>query len=95
LRRQSRHAEAASAWQEVLDLAAGDGALTPLARRAALALAIHHEHRARNFDTARLYADTLREESTGRSRQDAEYRVNRLKRKMSSASGRLWSDYET
>ena len=86
LRRQDRHAEAATAWQDVLDLAAGDGALTPLARRAALALAIHHEHRARDLDAAKLYADTLRAESAGRSRQEADYRVNRLKRKIRSAN---------
>ena len=95
LRRQDRHAEAATAWQEVLDLA-GDGALTPLARRAALALAIHHEHRARDLDAAKLYADALRAESAGRSRQEAEYRVNRLKRKIRSANAErlLWKDAE-
>jgi uncharacterized protein YprB with RNaseH-like and TPR domain len=94
LRRQDRHAEAATAWQEVLELAAADGTLTPLARRAALALAIHHEHRARDFDAAKLYADTLRAEATGRLRRDAEYRVNRLKKKMSSANRKLWKDLE-
>lgn len=96
LRRQDRHAEAATAWQEVLELAAGDGILTPLARRAALALAIHHEHRARDYDTAKVYADALRAESAGRLRQQAESRVSRLKRKMKvkSANGRLWDPKE-
>jgi uncharacterized protein len=85
LRRKDRHAEAAAAWQEVLDLSARDGALTPLERRAALALAIHHEHRARDFDAARQYATALRKESAGRSRQDADHRLDRLKRKIRSA----------
>ncbi len=85
LRRQQRHAEAAAAWQEVLDLAGGEGALTALDRRAALALAIHHEHRARDPRVAKRYADTLRTETTGRSRQDAEHRVDRLKRKIQTA----------
>jgi uncharacterized protein YprB with RNaseH-like and TPR domain len=97
LRRQDRHAEAATAWQEVLELAAADGILTPLARRAALALAIHHEHRARDYGTAKVYADALRAESAGRLRQQAESRVSRLKRKMKvkSANGRLWKDLES
>jgi uncharacterized protein YprB with RNaseH-like and TPR domain len=82
LRRQDRHAESAAAWQEVLDLAARQGARTALDRRAALALAIHHEHRARDFKAAKQYADTLRSEASGRSRQDAERRVDRLKKKL-------------
>jgi uncharacterized protein len=94
LRRQARHAEAAAAWQGVLELAARQkGALTPLDRRAALALAIHHEHRARDLTVAKRYADTLRAETSGRTRQDAEYRVDRLERKMKAGS--LWKDGET
>ena len=85
LRRKGRHAEAAAAWQDVLDLSGRAGTLTALDRRAALALAIHHEHRARDFDAARQYANALRNESAGRSRQDAEHRVNRLKRKIRAA----------
>ena len=45
-----RHDEAAAAWQGVLDLArATRRPLTALERRAAEALAIHHEHRARDL----------------------------------------------
>ena len=84
LRRKGRHTEAAAAWQDVLDLSGRDGALTALDRRAALALAIHHEHRARDFSTAKQHADTLRRETTGRFRHDAERRVDRLKRKIRS-----------
>ncbi|HEY7474030.1 MAG TPA: hypothetical protein VH679_03395, partial [Vicinamibacterales bacterium] len=85
LRRKARHAESAAAWQAVLELAgAGGGALTPIERRAALALAIHHEHRARDLKVAKRYADALRAETSGRSRQDAEYRVGRLERKLKS-----------
>jgi uncharacterized protein len=85
LRRQERHQESAAAWQSVLELAPRQpGALSPLDRRAALALAIHHEHRARNLDLARDYATTLRTESTGQAKQDAEYRLRRLDRKKTS-----------
>jgi uncharacterized protein YprB with RNaseH-like and TPR domain len=89
LRRQDRHAEAAAAWQDVLDLSGRGGAPTALDRRAALALAIHHEHRARNFTAAKRYADTLRTEASGRGRQDAERRVNRLKRKLRAVKAPL------
>jgi histidine ammonia-lyase len=82
LRRQDRHGDAAAAWQEVLELAAREGGRTALGRRAALALAIHHEHRARDFKAAKRYADALRREATGRTREDAERRVDRLKRKI-------------
>ena len=85
LRRQDRHQESAAAWQSVLELAPREtGALDPLDRRAALALAIHHEHRARNLDLAKEYASALRAESRGRAREDAEYRLRRLERKRTS-----------
>jgi uncharacterized protein YprB with RNaseH-like and TPR domain len=85
LRRQQRHAEAAEAWQGVLDLApAGCRTLSPLERRAAEALAIHHEHRARDLRSARHYASVLDAAVTGRARTDAERRMRRIDRKLGS-----------
>ena len=42
---------------------------TPLERRAAEALAIHHEHRARDLHAAPSYAETLRGDAGGRARR--------------------------
>jgi uncharacterized protein len=87
LRRQERHQESAAAWQSILELAPRQpGAPSALDRQAALALAIHHEHRARNLDLAREYATTLRTQSSGRAKQDAEYRLRRLDRKKRSSA---------
>jgi uncharacterized protein YprB with RNaseH-like and TPR domain len=82
-RRASRHDAAASAWQTILDLVPrGRRALGPLERRAAEALAIHHEHRAKNLGEARRYAEALSGTSTGRQGDDVERRLRRLQRKM-------------
>jgi tetratricopeptide (TPR) repeat protein len=87
LSRQRRHREAAAAWQAVLDDASrpADRRL-PLARRAAEALAIHHEHRARDLRSAHRYASTLNGGGSRRQQQDFERRLARLRRKMSGAS---------
>ena len=91
LGRQLRHDEAAAAWQAVLDDGRRRrGPLTPLARRAAEALAIHHEHRARDFETAKLYAQQLETQTDDRTRRDAAHRLGRLNRKL-SAKGPLLS----
>jgi uncharacterized protein YprB with RNaseH-like and TPR domain len=89
LGRMRRFDEAASAWQELLDLEKRSRALPPgLARRAAAALAIHHEHRARDLTAARTYALALERDEDDRRRRDAAHRLNRLDRKISS-KGRL------
>jgi uncharacterized protein YprB with RNaseH-like and TPR domain len=88
LRRQSRFQESAAAWQGVLALSSEEADFRSLQRRAAEALAIHHEHRARDLDTARRYAETLRADAGGRWVADAERRLGRLNRKMKSAEGR-------
>ncbi len=83
LRRGARFDESAAAWRGVLDLAGrGDDAASPLARRAAEALAIHHEHRARDLSKARRYAESLKTDAKGRFRQDVEHRIGRLDRKL-------------
>jgi hypothetical protein len=82
LRRQDRHREAAEAWQGILDEVPGEVPRTPLERRAAEALAIHHEHRARDLDAARRYAERLRGGAAGRVDDDVRHRLDRLDRKL-------------
>ena len=83
LRREERHEESAAAWQGVLALASADHLdLTVLERRAAEALAIHHEHRARDLAAAKGYAKTLRAQATGRLAAEIDHRLGRLDRKM-------------
>ena len=90
LRRDARFDDAAAAWQGVLGMARDTGdRLTALERRAAEALAIHHEHRARDLPRARRYAEVLCGQASGRAATDAAYRLNRLNRKM---SGGLFPD---
>ena len=90
LRRSARHAESAAAWQGVLELADGRRALSPLERRAMEALAIHHEHRARDLRTARRYAERLSSVVDGQRRHDVQHRLGRLDRKLSRAPGLNW-----
>jgi hypothetical protein len=85
LRRLERYDEAASAWEEVLNgRRRGLVGMSPLERRAAEALAIHHEHRARDLETARRYAEQLRGAS-GRQAADLQHRLERLERKLKRA----------
>ena len=87
-RRQARFQESARAWQGVLALSVGESTLKSLECRATEALAIHHEHRARDLDTARRYAEALREQTSTQHVVDVEKRLGRLKRKMQSAERR-------
>jgi hypothetical protein len=83
LSRQKRHAEAAAAWQAVLDVGRRSEQLrSPLQRRAAEALAIHHEHRARDLRSARRYAESLDGAGSRRQQQEIAKRLARLRRKM-------------
>jgi hypothetical protein len=85
LRRQQRFGEAADAWLQVLD-----GARPPFSgieRRAAEALAIHHEHRARDLDAARRFADIVRSQASGRHMTDVEHRLGRITRKQEKQRG--------
>lgn len=79
-RRAGRMADAASAWEELLRV---PGCPSVLRREAREALAIHHEHRSRDLQTARLMVlDVLAEGAGERVRQAAEYRLQRLERKL-------------
>lgn len=85
LRRQHRFAEAASAWLQLLDGARKP--FSPIERRAAEALAIHHEHRAVDLESARRYAEVVRGQASGRRIADVEHRLGRIARKQAKQKG--------
>ena len=91
-RRERRFGEAAAAWEEIVRMGGKDRA--GAAARAAEALAIHHEHRGRDYETAReLAVFALDEvEETGRRAEEIRYRLARLDRKLSrrDRTARLW-----
>lgn len=88
-RRAGRHDAAAAAWKRVLDLVPRSRRLlTPVERQAMEALAIHHEHRARDLDRARGYAEALGATTTGRRKQETEKRLQRLTRKLDAGERR-------
>jgi uncharacterized protein YprB with RNaseH-like and TPR domain len=79
-RRAGRMAAAAEAWQQ---LVAVPGCPSVLRREAREALAIHHEHRSRDLHAARTFVlDVLAEGAGSRLRERAQYRLQRLERKM-------------
>ena len=82
LGRAGKHTEAADAWQGVLDHARRYGAPPAIEQRAVQALAIHHEHRARDLAAAHCYAERLNRQASGRARHDAAHRLGRIERKM-------------
>jgi len=79
-RRAGRAADATDAWQRLADLPRCPPALRREAREA---LAIHHEHRARDLEQARAHAERLlTEQPGGRWREAAEHRLRRIERKL-------------
>jgi uncharacterized protein YprB with RNaseH-like and TPR domain len=79
-RRQRRYAEAADAWQRILDLRRCP---RHIAREATEALAVHHEHRLRDPRSARQFALRSLGIQASASRQHAtRYRLARLERKL-------------
>jgi uncharacterized protein YprB with RNaseH-like and TPR domain len=79
-RRAGRAAEAAQAWSEIVALPSCPSALRREAREA---LAIHHEHRSRDLQTARMFVlDALAENPASRWREQAQYRLARIERKL-------------
>ena len=82
LRRLRRYGEAADAWR---DLLATRGCPEAYAREAMEALAVHHEHRARDLEAARRFAlQSLRLQATVARRDAIKYRLARLDRKLGS-----------
>ena len=80
-RRGGRLYEAAVAWQALMHL---PGCPSVLRREAREALAIHHEHRSRDLQTARsIVLDALADTAVPKWRERAEYRLQRLERKLS------------
>jgi uncharacterized protein YprB with RNaseH-like and TPR domain len=82
-RRQRHYAAAADAWSGMLDA----GAEPPLAQQARRALAIHHEHRSRDLDTARAFVLRALESEPDPAQIDAlRHRLARLDRKREAGS---------
>ena len=79
-RRQGHHDRAAEAWQAIAD----DRHVSPALRREALeALAIHFEHRARDLDEARRFAERSLAERIGTlGMERGRHRLARLDRKL-------------
>ena len=96
-RRSGRHAEAAETWRRLLTLTSPP---VHLWREAAVALAVHHEHRQRDLLTARQLARRAFDaEGDPRHRRSVEHRLRRLGRKIEeSDEGRglmpslVWDD---
>lgn len=89
MRRSERHGEAAAAWQAVLDTGPGlERPLTRLERHAVEALAIYHEHRAGDLETAERYAERLAGATSGRQARQAAHRLGRIQRKLASRTAR-------
>ena len=79
-RRARRYADAALAWQAILDLKRSP---PRLAREATEALAIHHEHRVRDLLAARRFAlESLDFDGTPSRQDDVRHRLARLDRKL-------------
>jgi len=97
-RRERRFVEAASIWREVLDLTEPKGVrriagMRALRQFAAEALAIHHEHRDRDLDSARELALFALEDADGRRADGMRHRLARLDRKIAKKTDAqlLWS----
>lgn len=80
LRRARRYDEAAQAWHRIVERATRP--FSAIERRAAEALAIHHEHRAGDLQSARKYAEVVRGHTKGRHLVNANHRLGRLARKL-------------
>ena len=84
-RRARRYGEAARLWEEVT---AVENAASRVAREALRALAIHHEHRERDYLAARTYAQrALDTEWNAQRRRQVEHRLARLERKLVQRKG--------
>lgn len=82
-RRGRRYDAAAERWQQLLEL---PGCPRSIAREAAEALAIHHEHRTRDLDTARAFAlRTLESVLPPAHGRDVQHRLARIERKRAVA----------
>lgn len=84
LRRARRFDDAAACWRRLLE----SGCPSHVAREASEALAIHHEHRVHDLETARMFAlQSLENEAGGAWHEAVHHRLRRLEKKMGSAAG--------
>jgi len=82
-RRQHRHDDAAAAWRALLE----SGAAAEYQQEARRALAIHHEHRARDFGAARRFVEhALASEQDPLEADALRHRLARLDRKLGRRS---------
>lgn len=92
LRRQRRYEEAAAAWSMVVAL----GGRPQVLREAREALAVHHEHRARDLVEARRHAEAGVAQAIGRAEREAfGRRLARIARKaegLPTPARPLWGD---
>lgn len=90
LRRARDYHAAAACWRRLVDM---DACPPAIVREAAEALAIHHEHRVRDFAAAKTFAlRSLEMQRTPRWAEGVRYRVARIDRKLGNAgstTGRL------
>jgi tetratricopeptide (TPR) repeat protein len=99
LRRDRCYVEAAECWRQLLDLKPGrfnrgSELLTPLRQFAVEALAVHHEHRERDYEGAKELTLQLLEESEDwmRPRADAtRHRLARLEKKIAKRNDGLFA----
>ena len=83
LRRGRQYDEAAGCWRQLLDVC---GCPRHIAREATEALAIHHEHRARDLAAARAFAlQSLESGMPSAWNQAVHHRLARIERKLASA----------
>ncbi|MGH9408002.1 MAG: ribonuclease H-like domain-containing protein [Vicinamibacterales bacterium] len=97
LRRDRRFAEAADIWRRIVALKQGrrrSAVLVAVRRFAVEALAVHHEHRERDYEGAKELALLLLDESVDASVQPqadaARHRIARLDRKLANGSSELF-----
>jgi uncharacterized protein YprB with RNaseH-like and TPR domain len=84
LRRDRRFDQAAVMWRRILALKGQSAVLSTLRQYATGALAVHHEHRERDYEGARELALALLDDDTFEKRDRARHRVARLDRKIAS-----------
>jgi uncharacterized protein len=84
LRRERRFEEAAGAWRAILELKGRSDVVRTLKQYAAEALAVHREHREKDYDGARELALTLLDDEMFDKRDRARHRIARLDRKIAS-----------
>ncbi len=87
LRKERRHEDAAAVWRRIVDgRPPRTKTLLPLERLAMEALAVHHEHREKDLELAKKFADALNDENGD---ETIRRRLSRLERKMSERQSPL------